>query len=208
MALYAVTVVGVDQPGNLAAVTGALVELGCNIDDSEMAVLRGHSAMMLVVSPPADPDALAGPTGRGSRHESLEDHLAKAVADRGLNVTVYPIDPVGRQDAVDGEPWSVAIHGADRPGMLYEVTRLLAKTNVNITGVKTRVHSDPARPQHTTTQYFMALQVSVPPGVDGSAVADQLDRLAGELNLACSMRPGSPIESGFRQSGEGPAYPR
>jgi glycine cleavage system transcriptional repressor len=187
MSLYAVTVVGVDQPGNLAAVAGALVERGCNIEDSEMAVLRGHSAMMLVVSEPSSEGA--GPAG-----ESLGDHLVKAVADRGLNVTVHPIDSIAPADA-GGEPWSVAIHGADRPGILFEVTRLLARTSVNITGVKTRAPVGPARPQ-----YAMALQVSVPPGVDGDHVAAQLDKLAGELNLACSMRPEPVPDSGLRQS--------
>jgi glycine cleavage system transcriptional repressor len=186
MALYAVTIVGVDQPGNLAAVAGALVERGCNIEDSEMAVLRGHSAMMLVVSdPPAsEPDSL----------ESLEVHLAKAVVDRGLNVTVHPIDPIAPDPRPDAQPWSVAIHGADRPGILFEVTRLLGKTNVNITGVKMRVHGDPRRPHNT-----MALQVSVPAGVDGDEVAADLDKLGGELNLACSMRPAGP-EAGLRQT--------
>jgi glycine cleavage system transcriptional repressor len=190
MAVYAVTVVGIDQPGNLAAVAGALVEQGCHIDDSEMAILRGHSSMMLVVSPDADADA-----------ESLEDALAKAVVDRGLNVTVHPIDPGVSRGIREGEPWTVAIHGANRPGILYEVTRVLARANVNIVGLKTRVHEEAARPQYT-----MAFQVTVPPGVDGDEVAAQLDKLGGELNLACSMRPapadghGGGPAAGLRQS--------
>jgi hypothetical protein len=47
----------------------------------------------------------------------------------------------------------------------------------------------------------MAFQVTVPPGVDGDEVAAQLDKLGGELNLACSMRPSPPApEAGLRQS--------
>jgi glycine cleavage system transcriptional repressor len=173
MPLYAVTAVGVDRPGTLAALAGVLVEQGCNIEDSEMAVLRGHSAMMLVV---AGPDELAA--------ASLEKALASTTVELDLSVMVRPIDPVARAEGEEAESWSVSVHGADRPGIVYEVTRILARAGLNITGVKTRVHGPPARPELS-----MALDVSVPAGVVGEEVAAELDNLARRLNVACSMRP-------------------
>ena len=37
----AVTAIGADRPGIVAAVTGVLVEHGANIEDSSMTILRG-----------------------------------------------------------------------------------------------------------------------------------------------------------------------
>ena len=38
----------------------------------------------------------------------------------------------------------------------------------------------------------MSLEVAVPPETDGDRVAAELDRLAGHLGVACSMRPAPP----------------
>ena len=52
MSHYAVTAIGADRPGIVAAVTGVLMEHGCNLEDTSMTILRGHFAMMLVVAGP------------------------------------------------------------------------------------------------------------------------------------------------------------
>ena len=46
--LYAVTVLGHDRPGIIAATTAGLAGLGLNIEDSTMTLLRGHFSMMLL----------------------------------------------------------------------------------------------------------------------------------------------------------------
>src|SRR2546428_8989418 len=59
---YALTAVGRDRPGIVAAVSEALLAHSVNIEDSQMTILRGHFTMMLVVAPPegADLDRLKG----------------------------------------------------------------------------------------------------------------------------------------------------
>ena len=44
----AVTALGADRPGIVAAVTGVLMRHGGNLEDSAMTNLGGHFAMMLV----------------------------------------------------------------------------------------------------------------------------------------------------------------
>ena len=46
------TAIGKDKPGIVAAVTKALYELKCNIEDSTMTILHGQFAMILIVKPP------------------------------------------------------------------------------------------------------------------------------------------------------------
>ena len=49
---YAVSVVGKDQPGIVAAIAEGLFHLGCNIADSSCTMLAGEFAMILIVSHP------------------------------------------------------------------------------------------------------------------------------------------------------------
>ena len=49
---YAVSVVGKDRPGIVAAIAEGLYHLGCNIADSSCTMLAGEFAMILIVSPP------------------------------------------------------------------------------------------------------------------------------------------------------------
>src|SRR6266481_3460631 len=48
----AVTAVGADRPGIVAAVSRVLYDIGGNIEDSRMAILGGHFAMVLIVALP------------------------------------------------------------------------------------------------------------------------------------------------------------
>ena len=67
---YAVTAIGRDRPGIVAAISAALLEVDGNLEDSHMSILRGHFAVMLIVRAPegADPEALAARLG-GVRDE-------------------------------------------------------------------------------------------------------------------------------------------
>lgn len=58
--LYAVTVLGHDRPGIIAETTAGLAELGLNIEDSTMTLLRGHFAMMLLCRGTVEAPAIEG----------------------------------------------------------------------------------------------------------------------------------------------------
>src|SRR5258707_12942623 len=45
---YAITVIGHDRPGIIADVSAVLADLGLNLTDSSMTLLRGHFAMTLI----------------------------------------------------------------------------------------------------------------------------------------------------------------
>ncbi|MGI8684288.1 MAG: glycine cleavage system protein R [Acidimicrobiales bacterium] len=166
---FALSAVGADRPGIVAAVTGALVEHGCNLEDTSMSILRGQFVMMLVV---AGPDGLDAAT--------LEEALAGPAADLDLVVAVRSV-PEDVPVAPDGEAWAVAVYGADRPGIVHRFTSLLAGEGVNILDLTTRVIGEPARPV-----YAMILEVSLPPGLDGGDLTARLADLANELGVECS----------------------
>src|SRR5437588_5922105 len=127
MSHYAVTAIGADRPGIVAAVTGVLMEHGCNLEDTSMTILRGHFAMMLVVAGPQTSSA-------SDLEVALSDVAAGldlVVAGRAMDDTV-PSSP-------EGEAWTVAVYGADRPGIVHRVTSTLAAVGANVVELTTRV---------------------------------------------------------------------
>ena len=172
MSHFAVSALGADRPGIVAGVTGVLVDVGCNLEDTSMTILRGHFAMMLVVAGPDDLSA-----------DRLEDALAPVAAELDLVMAVraiaddVPTSPVG-------DDWVVSVYGADRPGIVHQVTRLLAERGVNVVDLSTKVIGDPDRPV-----YAMVLEVTLPKGTEPSDLEGDLRRLAEELGVECSLHP-------------------
>jgi glycine cleavage system transcriptional repressor len=166
---FALSAIGADRPGIVAAVTGALVDHGCNLEDTSMSILRGHFAMMLVV---------AGPEGLDAA--TLEHDLAGPAAALDLVVAVRQIDD-DVPHSPEGESWAVAVYGADQPGIVHRFTSLLAGAGVNIVDLTTRVIGEPGRPV-----YAMILEVTLPPGLDGNDLQHRLKALAAEVGVECS----------------------
>jgi len=172
---FAVTAVGADRPGIVAAVTGAFAEHGCNLEDSSMTILRGQFAMMLVVDAP---DGVGG--------EALEKALAGPAAELDLVVAVRPAEEPGERAAPSDDPvsWTVSVHGADHPGIVHGVASLLADQHVNIVDLSTRVVGTPESPVYT-----MFLEVTLPAGADPQEFGRRLDTKAGELGVTCRLHP-------------------
>jgi len=165
----AVSAIGADRPGIVAAVTKVLVDRGCNLEDASMSILRGHFAMMLVV---AAPD--------GTDPATLERDLSAATEALGLVVVVRPIDEQSLERAA-GDAWTVTLYGADRPGIVHRVSAALADAHANITDLTTRVIGDAARPV-----YAMFLDVTTPAGM---ALDEALAVVAEELGVSCTAHP-------------------
>jgi len=172
MAHYAVSAVGADRPGIVAAVTGIFLEHGRNLEDTSMTILRGHFAMMLVV---AAPDTL--------QQQALEEALAGPASAFELVVAVRAIDD-GVPTSPEGDSWTVSVYGADRPGIVHRVASLLADNGVNIVDLTTRVIGDVARPV-----YAMILEVTLPAAADANSVQKKLTDLASDLGVECSLHP-------------------
>lgn len=170
MTHVAVTAVGPDRPGIVAAVTGVLLHHGGNLEDTAMTRLGGHFAMVLVVEVPGDEDA-----------GGLERALAAQTSALDLTVSVRPIaDLQGADD--EGTSWAVTVHGADQPGIVHRVATVLAEQGANIVDLSTRrITSDAG------TGYVVLLEVLLPTA-DGDALAGALATLATELGVDIHLR--------------------
>ncbi len=164
MPLLAVTVLGQDRPGIIADVTGALAELGGNLEDSSMTLLRGHFAMTLVVE---------GEAGSADVQARLEPML------HDLTVYVRPLADSG--DVPDGgNPYVLTVHGADRAGIVSSVTRAVASYGGNITDLTTRLAGG---------LYVLVAEVDLPEDADVDSLSRALTDVAHELGVGVSIRP-------------------
>ena len=164
--LLAVSAIGADRPGIVAAVTGALAEVGGNLEDTSMTILRGHFAMTLVVA-----------SDRGA--EQVEEALAPVAAELGLLASVREV-PAGADAGPPGEPHLLTLHGADRPWIVARVSALVAASGGNVTDLVTRL----AGPL-----YVLTMELDLPAEVDPSLLAAQLAELAADLGVEASLRP-------------------
>lgn len=160
--VLAVTVLGADRPGIVAELTAALAGLGGNLEDSTMTLLRGHFAMVVLVR-------TSHPVG------DLVQVLAGIGADGSLVVDVRAM-PDGPPTGPRGAAFTLRVHGADRPGIVAAVTRVVADHGATIIDLGTRLSralyvltaelvlpadATPARLEHDLAQVAVTLGVEI-----------------------------------------------
>ena len=123
---------------------------------------------------PAPPDAIAGFVTRGRgvavhrRDCSNLRHMAQGSPGRVIEVEWG--QPGGSRPAV--YPLDVAVEAADRPGLLRDISEVLAKERMNVTAV----HTQSAKDRSTA---WMTLTVEVADVARLAAVLAQIGRVAG-----------------------------
>jgi glycine cleavage system transcriptional repressor len=143
---YMLTVVGKDRPGIVAALSEALYGGGANLGEASMVRLGGNFAIMLMVESELDEAGLGAQLGPATRRLDLHLHV----------------------DAIDGrlhehrEPnVRIAVHGADRPGIVAQVTAALAGVGLDILDLDSDVAGTAAQPI-----YVMIIDGHVPASID------------------------------------------
>ena len=188
---FSLSAIGADRPGIVAAITGVLAELGCSIEDSEMAVLRGNFAVMLVLSAPETLEptqveaALAPVATRFELVVAVRPLTVPAPADASARAGSPPSPGfAGNDTAGAGETWSISVHGADRPGIVATISGTLAEAGANIVALRTHVAGDSANPL-----YVMVMEAGIPGGTDLAALGNQLEAVSRELGVSVTVTP-------------------
>jgi len=165
---YAVTVIGGDRPGIVAAVSHALFDAGCNLEDVSSTILRGHFSMTLIVR-----------CEEGSA-DDLERQLSDATGQTGIMVAVRE---VGEENLDVAPPTHMlSVYGADKPGIVFRVTERLAQAGANVTDLNSRMIGAADQPV-----YALMLEVAWPGEQDG--LRRELDPLVQELGVELSVHP-------------------
>ena len=178
MTQLAVSAIGRDRPGIVAAVAEILLEHGANVEDSQMTILRGHFTMTLIVT-----------LGDSARTESLRRGL-DGVRER-LGLEALAVSQVEEIEAGGPEPSHiVTVYGVDHPGIVNAVAAALAGADVNITDLNTRLVSDDPRENGDGAEdlYAMMLEVALPPGLSASALQTLLEATRRDQDVEVTIR--------------------
>jgi glycine cleavage system transcriptional repressor len=128
---FMLTLVGKDRPGIVAAITDALYQGGANLGEASMMRLGGNFSIMMMV-----------------RFEGVLDELTRIVAppaaELGLRVHVDPVE--GALHAHVTPDLRVTVSGADRAGIVAQVTDALARAGFNILDLESDVGGEEAQP--------------------------------------------------------------
>jgi glycine cleavage system transcriptional repressor len=165
----AVTAVGADRPGIVAAITGALLDLGGNLEDVRAALLRGSFATVLAVAVPDDVGV-----------EEVTAALRPVALELGLGLWVGPAAP-----KPTGPPLPrcvISVYGADHPGIVHGIARALADRGVNVVDLSARLVSEPPI-------YVVGLEVELPPGVTADGLRADLRGVAAAQEVELTVEP-------------------
>lgn len=128
---HMLTLIGEDRPGIVAAVTQALYERGLNLGETSMLRLGGNFTVMMMVSGADDGDV-------------LRQALAPVAEPWGMCLHVDPIGGGLHRHLLPN--LQVTVTGADRAGIVAQVTGVLAAQRCNILDLESDVAGSDARP--------------------------------------------------------------
>lgn len=154
------TLVGEDRPGIVAAVSEALFDAGCQLAEASMMRLGGNFAIMLRVDhdPRQDIAAILEPVT-----DAMKLHLH---IDEDVAATRHHVEP----DA------HITVYGADRSGIVAQVTGALAEAGMNIVDLETAVGGSAERPI-----YIMSIEGNATRGMD--VLQQAVDALADDIEV-------------------------
>ena len=160
---YLLTLVGKDRPGIVAGVTHALYKEGANLGEASMVQLGGNFTIMVL-----------------AQYEGTTDELTKVILpvakDFDLRLHVDPVlEPRHQANTPDVR---ITVYGADRAGIVAEVTTALAEAGLNILNLETDVGG---------AIYILIIEGTANQGID--ALQKVLDDLAREKNLETRLSP-------------------
>ena len=162
-------VTGSDRPGLTKALADAVHAAGGNWLESHLSRLGGKYVGSVLV----ELDAAALP--------ELEAQV-RSVDTNGLRVSVVSADD---EPQPGGGALTVELVGQDRPGIVREVTAVLAALGVNIDSLTTATE----RGAWSGEPLFRArAKVTLPPGVDQDEVQAALEGISGEVMVDFTVR--------------------
>lgn len=125
------TVVGRDQPGIVARISGALFDAGCNFGEASMSRLGGNFTVMLMVE-------------SDGNIQQLENTVKPVADDLGLHCHFDEIE--GHLHEHREPNVRISVYGPDRTGIVAHVTDTLARAGLDIYDLESDVAGTEDKP--------------------------------------------------------------
>lgn len=168
-----ISVLGIDRPGILAALSRELMMQECNIENVSQTILQSVFGAILIVSKPTDlsEEALAAALRKGVSHLSLDVFVKRY--DSGQTAPAFP----------DSDPFVITTMGLDRKGLVAGITAVLSSYGANVTNMQAvfKGGDDPLN-------NMMIYEVDVPKSVELPSLHAALRTTASELGLDVNIQ--------------------
>ena len=163
------TVIGPDKPGIVEQLAQAVADHDANWLESRMTHLAGQFAGILRASVAAE------------RAESLSQAL-RGLEPQGLRVTIE----TSTRDAKsrDRQPLKLALMGNDRPGIVRDISRVLAERGVNVEDLTTECQ---AAPMAGGMLFKATAELKAPRGLSLDELHRTLEELANDLMVEITL---------------------
>ena len=175
---YSISITGKDQPGIIAAVTKSLFDLGGNLEDASMTILRGQFSMILLASFKAamPMDFLIKTIRALELEKKLSIHIDRIITDQRRSKAQSSKKKIRSH--------LVSIFGRDKSGIVYRVSSALAKFNLNITDLDSKLIGSGKR-----QVYALLLEVDIPISFNIKILEAKLKQIARMLKVDVQIKP-------------------
>ena len=171
MTTLVLTVLGDDRPGLVQAVSEPVEAVGGSWQRSQLTRLAGKFAGVVLVSVPE------------ARVAELESALPE-LETHGLEVRVERVASAPSDEAGRGERLGLHLLGDDRPGIVAEISGVLAERGIGIEDMLTDVRE---APMAGGMLFEVDALLTLPAGEDLEAVRAVLEEVAGELMVDLTL---------------------
>ena len=169
-----ISAVGRDRPGIVDRISGVVFQLGCNMEDSRMAILGGEFAVVVLVS---------GPT---SQLEEVNQKVGELCRELELLVQFKATRLEPEELPHPGRiPYELTAVALDHPGIVHKVTNLLVRHEVNVADLETRVTR---APNSGAPIFSLELEAQVPASLSIVTLRKALQELAEAENIDFNLR--------------------
>ncbi len=162
---YALSFVNNDSKGIVYETTKVLYNNGFNIADSSSTLLQGVFSMIFIVT---------------SEKDYKEQEVKEMFKSVPSHMEVFKYDKMPEEK--DGFHYSISVYGADKPGIVNAITEEIAKNNINIVDLQTKITGK--SPQ----VYIMMLEVVTDDESSEKVWQEALKNTAKKINTQINIK--------------------
>jgi glycine cleavage system transcriptional repressor len=167
-----ISALGEDHPGIVNQLSKAILDYGCNIEDSRMTVLGGEFAAMLLVE------------GKWNTLAKVENALPELGRQLGMLVTSKRTGE--RAPGTNLLPYAVDVVSMDHPGIVNNLAGFFAEHSINIEDMSTATYAA----AHTGTPMFSVhMTVGIPAEIHIATLREEFMDYCDGLNLDAVLEP-------------------
>lgn len=167
-----VSALGKDKQGLVEMLSQSILECGCNIHDTRMAVMGEEFSILLLLS------------GNWNAIAKFENILPRLEEKLELSIQVKRTDI--RPPANDVIPYGVEVVALDHPGIVHDIADFFYRREINIEDLFTSTY----QASHTGALMFsLHMTVGIPSDVAVAAVRGEFMDFCDDRNLDAMLAP-------------------